>query len=259
MLRVFVALGMSYPKQKEIIEEVKNISKMLAKYNCTFIQGGCSRGLMGEALREFQKYSDDVIAIVPEPYKKDLDDVVSKESYVVESEADRLKFTIKNSDVIIVFPGGSGTLTELAFYNETRKSNEHSARIVMLNTKGFYNKLLKFIKYQIKCGLLKKEGFKYDVIKHSSQFETILQEEIAKKQQALQQEEMNKAKFVKKQSSVAKGSTKVTSKTNSTAKAKSTTKSKTASKAKSGAKVNSGSNIKASTKSKSATKVSNKK
>ena len=71
---------------------------------------------MGEALTEFQKYSEDVIAIVPEAYKRDLDDVRCKEGYVVESEADRLKFTIKNCDVIIVFPGGSGTLTELAFY-----------------------------------------------------------------------------------------------------------------------------------------------
>lgn len=220
MLKVFVALGMSYPKQKGVVEEVKNVSKILAKYNCTFVQGGCSRGLMGECLREFQKYSDDVIAIVPEPYRRDLDDVVSKESYVVESEADRLKFTIHNCDVIIVFPGGSGTLTELAFYNETRKSNEHSARIVILNTKGFYNKLLKFVKFQMKSGLLKPNGFYYDVIKHSSQFETILQEEIAKKQQELQ------AKQVEQESKIAtKRVTKSTTKAKTGAR-KTTTKTK---------------------------------
>ena len=219
MLKVFVALGMSYPKQKGVVEEVKNVSKILAKYNCTFVQGGCSRGLMGECLREFQKYSDDVIAIVPEPYRRDLDDVVCKESYVVESEADRLKFTIQNCDVIIVFPGGSGTLTELAFYNETSKSSEHSARLVMLNTKGFYNKLLKFVKYQIKCGLLKREGFKYDVIKHSSQFETILQEEITKKQQVLQEKELEiqSNKIANSRGKTVKGKTTSSKKTTKTA------------------------------------------
>ena len=224
MLKVFVALGMNYPKQKVIIDEVKNVSKILAEYGCTFVQGGCSRGLMGEALREFQRYSDEVIAIVPEAYKRDLDDIKCKEGYVVESEADRLKFTIRNCDVIIVFPGGSGTLTELAFYNETCKSGEHSARIVMLNTKGFYNKLLKFIKYQMQCGLLKPEGFKYDVIKHSSQFKTIIQEEIVKKQQVLEAQKMEQAKkSVKKE--VKKASSKTTAK-------KSETTIKTASKSK---------------------------
>lgn len=223
MLKVFVALGMSYPKQKEIVGEVKSVSKILAKYNCTFVQGGCSRGLMGEALREFQKYSDEVIAIVPKPYKRDLDDIVCKEGHVVESEADRLKFTIQNCDVIIVFPGGSGTLAELAFYNETSKSKEHSARIVLLNTKGFYNKLLKFVKHQMKSGLLKKDGFKYDVIKHSAQFEAILQEEITKKQQELQlkkmEEKASKAKATVKKTST-KGASNVIKKVSKTTKSK---------------------------------------
>ena len=49
-------------------------------------------------------------------------------------------------------------------YNETKKSGEHSARIVMVNTKGFYNNLIKFINHQVKSGFMKKEHFKTAIL-----------------------------------------------------------------------------------------------
>lgn len=235
MLRVFVALGKQDPKIKKMEEDTQAVAKLLAKYNCTMVQGGARVGLMGVVLNEFQKYSDQLVLIVPEVHKSDLEGIKNKENYIVEGEADRLKITIKTCDLIVVLPGGTGTLAELSFYNETKKSGEHSARIVMVNTKGFYNNLIKFINHQVKCGFMKREHFKYDVINNAMQLESIIQEEISKKQQKLQQEEMNKAKATNKtttkkstKSSTTKKST--TSKTKSTATKSVKSKSNTSSK-----------------------------
>ncbi len=194
MLRVFIALGKQMPKEKVFIDDVQTVAKLLAKYGCTMVQGGAKIGLMGLAVQEFQKYSDDVVMIVPEAYKSDLVGANCKESYIVEGESDRMRITIHTCDMMIVLPGGSGTLAELAYYNETRKSGEHNSRIVVVNSKGFYNKLFKFHKHQIKHGLMKAEDCKFDVIKTAKDLEPILQEVITKKKELQMEEQLKKQK-----------------------------------------------------------------
>ena len=164
MLRVFIALGKSLPKNKAMIEDTEEVARLLAKYNCTMVQGGAKIGLMGLAVQEFQKYSDEVVMIVPEVHKSDLVGTKSKEHYIVEGESDRMRITIHTCDMMVVLPGGSGTLAELAYYNETCKSGEHGAKVVVVNTKGYYNKLFKFNQHQIKNGFMNEDAIKFEVI-----------------------------------------------------------------------------------------------
>ena len=187
MLKVFVALGKQLPKNKAILEDTQDVAKLLAKYNCTMYQGGAKTGLMGLVVDEFQKYSEEVVMIVPEAHKSDLDGTKNKESHIVESESDRLKLTTKDCDLMVVLPGGSGTLVELAYYNETRKSGEHNAKIVVVNTNGYYNTLFKFFKHQVKSGFLKQESLDdmFRVVKNAKGLELVLQELITEKQEEL--------------------------------------------------------------------------
>lgn len=188
MLRVFVALGKQTPNNKAIIEDTEEVARLLAKYNCTMVQGGAKIGLMGIVVKEFQKYSQEVVMIVPEVHKSDLEGTVCKEHYIVEGESDRMRITIHTCDMMIVLPGGSGTLAELAYYNETCKSGEHNAKVIVVNTNGFYNKLFKFNKHQIKNGFMTEDCCKYQVISNAKQLEPILQQLIAEKQAKLEEE-----------------------------------------------------------------------
>ncbi|MBQ3502476.1 MAG: hypothetical protein IJA72_02315, partial [Clostridia bacterium] len=86
MLRVFIALGKQLPKNQAIIVDTEEVAKLLAKYNCTMVQGGAKIGLMGVVVKEFQKYSDEVVMIVPEVHKSDLVGAKCKEHYIVEGE-----------------------------------------------------------------------------------------------------------------------------------------------------------------------------
>lgn len=192
MLRVFIALGKQLPKDKAMLEDTQEVARLLAKYNCTMVQGGAKIGLMGMAVQEFQKYSNEVVMIVPEAYKSDLIGTKSKEYYIVEGESDRMRITINTCDMMIVLPGGSGTLAELSYYTETRKSGEHQASIIVVNTHGYYNQLFKFQKQQIKKGFMKEGDCKFTVIKTAKDLEPILKELITKKQAKLQQKEVEK-------------------------------------------------------------------
>jgi len=194
MLRVFIALGKSLPKNKAMIEDTEEAARILAKYNCTMVQGGAKIGLMGLAVQEFQKYSNEVVMIVPEVHKSDLEGTISKEQYIVEGESDRMRITIHSCDMMIVLPGGSGTLAELSYYNETAKSGEHNAKVVVINTNGYYNKLFKFHQHQIKSGFMNKDAIKYEVVKSAKDLEPIIQKLIAEKQEELQKAELEEKK-----------------------------------------------------------------
>ena len=195
MLRVFVALGKQMPKNKAIVEDTEEVARLLAKYNCTMVQGGAKMGLMGVVVKGFEKYSDQIVMIVPEIHKSDLDGVNIDEYYIVEGESDRMKITIRTCDMMIVLPGGSGTLAELSYYNETCKSGEHDAKVVIVNTKGFYNKLFKFHKHQIKTGFMTEDACRYEVISSAKQLEPILQQLIKQKQEQLNVEKAKEEKL----------------------------------------------------------------
>ncbi len=190
MLRVFVALGKQEPKDKFMVEQTKEVARLLAKYNCTLVQGGAKTGLMGAVAQEFAKYSDEVVMIVPEVHKSDLEGTIHKEAHIVNSETDRLNITINTCDMMVVLPGGTGTLAELSVYNETLKSGEHKAKLVMVNTKGYYNTLVKFYGNMAKNNFAKKEHFMFEVIKEAKQLEPILKSLITEKQAKIQQEEI---------------------------------------------------------------------
>lgn len=206
MLKVFVSMGKQMPRDKSIVEDTEEIAKLLAKYGCTMVQTGAKLGLMGIAVDEFEKYSDELVMITPEQFKSDLEKHTCKQHLVVEFESDRMKAAIKNFDLAIILPGGMGTFAEFAYFNEVCKSGESNAKVVLVNSKGYYNKLLKFFKQQMKFGFTNPECLKFEVAKTPHAVENILQGMIAEKHNQMYQENLRMAKLKAQQEEVLSAS-----------------------------------------------------
>ena len=82
---------------------------------------------------------------------------------ITKGESDRLAKIIA-CDEIIIMPGGTGTLEELLFVNETSRSNEHKKNITLVNIDGFYNGLLQQINTNIREGLSKTTTIRFKVV-----------------------------------------------------------------------------------------------
>lgn len=204
MLKVFVSMGKQMPRDKVVVEDAENVAKLLAKYGCTMVQTGAKLGLMGIAVEEFEKYSDELVMITPEQFKSDLEKHTCKQHVVVELESDRMKEAIKNFDLAIILPGGMGTFAELAYFNEVCKSGESNAKIVVVNSKGYYNKLLKFFKHQMKVGFINEDSLKFQVVKTSQAVEGVLQKMIADRHNEIYQASLAMEKLKAKQEAHAK-------------------------------------------------------
>ena len=151
-MRVFVCAGMNAEPSENMRKDAIEIGRMLGQNNHTLLQGGSNKGMMGLTLNEFLKYSDDVEMIVPEVYKDVLDGLTYKKSHLTMNLSERLKTTIEQSDKIIVLPGGTGTLLELLYANETKRAKEHTCDVVVVNSDGFFDGLQKQIETMEQLG-----------------------------------------------------------------------------------------------------------
>lgn len=175
MKKVFVCAGMHLPDNQKMINHAKQVGKILAENGFVYVQGGSNDGLMGITLNEFLKYSHSVQFLIPKAYfdcdAPKLQKIVGQNNFnyvKVDGEADRLKI-IKNCDMIWVLPGGTGTLEELLYVNETGRSSEHDSQIILINSEGFYDGFLKQIKTNLQTGFSKNSALHFIVVDNPDQ------------------------------------------------------------------------------------------
>lgn len=178
MKKIFVCASMGLAKNENINLQAKELGKMLGlNKEITYIQGGSTYGLMGVTLKEFIKYSNQVEFYIPDTYYEEdaptLIELLGKDNFkatITQGEAGRLKSLI-SFDHIIVLPGGTGTLEELLYSNETSRAKEHSSKITIVNIDGYYNGFLQQIKTNIEQGLSKESAVKYQIVDHVNQIQ----------------------------------------------------------------------------------------
>lgn len=163
-MKVFVAAGAYKPKSEIYIEDAKKLGKLLADSGFTYVQGGCSKGLMGATYSEFLLQSDDVELIIPDAYKSDVEDMPCKKLHLVDRINQRLMLITKMCDYIITIPGGFGTIDEITNFVETYRSKEHKAKLILININGFYDDYIKQINKMTEEGFVIKGIFE-DVVK----------------------------------------------------------------------------------------------
>lgn len=125
-------------------KEAEKTAELLAKKGYNLIFGGGSIGLMGVSATVFKKYNREVISVIPKALN--LEDVVFKKSdKIIETDTLNQRKAIMEelADAFVVLPGGFGTVEELMEVITLKQLRYHTKPIAILNTKKFYNNLLK--------------------------------------------------------------------------------------------------------------------
>lgn len=172
MRKVFVCSGMGLAKNGKINYEAKKIGKMLASNpNIIYAQGGSTEGLMGLTLMSFIEKSKNVEFYIPDKYLEcDLPKLenllgIGNVNYkATRGEVGRLKEIMKCDDVIVL-PGGTGTLEELLFCNENKRSKEFKGNLILVNIDDYFDGFLEFFQKSIDENLAKQSAQKFTVVK----------------------------------------------------------------------------------------------
>jgi len=158
MKRICVFCGSSSGFKKEYAESAAAVGRLLAASGIELVYGGGKVGLMGAAAKAALAHGGKVIGVIP----RDLSDrglgyeaVTCLE--VVENMHERKARMAGLSDAFIALPGGYGTFEEIFEALTWMQLGLHTKPCAFLNSLGYYDKLLAFLRHTVAEGFIGEE------------------------------------------------------------------------------------------------------
>ncbi|MBP7281349.1 MAG: TIGR00730 family Rossman fold protein [Leptospiraceae bacterium] len=157
MKKVCVFCG-AHPGDNPIYHEsAKSLGEILSRENIGLVYGGASIGIMGEVANAVLESGGDVTGVITEylmPIEghKGLNDL-----HIVKDMHTRKSMMYQLSDGFAMLPGGIGTLEEFFEIFTWAQLKFHNKPIGVLNTAGYYTKLIRFLHHIADENFMKRE------------------------------------------------------------------------------------------------------
>ncbi len=138
-------------------QHTAELGKLLAMLNIRLVYGGGKKGLMGTIADAVLQHGGEVMGVIPriltewEQQHRGLTDLA-----IVPDMHSRKKMMYEMSDAAIILPGGFGTMDELFEMLTWNQLKIHDKKIYLLNSGGYYNSLIQFLRQA------EKENFLYE-------------------------------------------------------------------------------------------------
>lgn len=139
-------------------EAAKKFGEILAKENIACCNGAGSIGLMNELSEAVLKNGGKVVGVIPQfMCEMGWQHSGLTELKVVESMHQRKEIMAKFGDASVALAGGIGTLEELFEIITWKQLGLYAKPIVILNTNGFFDKILTFLDQLIEQNFMREE------------------------------------------------------------------------------------------------------
>jgi uncharacterized protein (TIGR00730 family) len=137
----------------------QELGRALGRRNVTLIYGGANVGLMRTVAEAVLAVQGKVIGVIPEVLV-DLEVAHQgiTELHITSTMHTRKALIGEKADAFIALPGGFGTLEELFEVLAWHTLKLHAKPILLLNIRGFYDKLLTFLDHCVAEGMLKPKS-----------------------------------------------------------------------------------------------------
>lgn len=123
--------------------EAEKLADLLLDGSNHLIYGGARVGLMGLLAKKMINGNGRVTGVIPELiYSKNIHDSAITELIVTEDMKSRKAKMAELAHAFVALPGGFGTLEELMEVITLKQLDYHQKPIVIINTAGFYDKLV---------------------------------------------------------------------------------------------------------------------
>ena len=130
---------------KSFYDAAEELGDLLGKAGFDMVYGGSSLGLMWACAKKVKENGSQIIGVMPEKLHNmgvHTDECV--ELFVTPCMRSRKAKMDEISDAVVALPGGFGTLEELSEMIVQKQLGYNQKPIILLNTNGFYNKLVAF-------------------------------------------------------------------------------------------------------------------
>ena len=137
------------------MEVAREVGRWIAAHNGQLVYGGGHNGLMGTVANATLEAGGRVVGIIPQALvDKEWAHRGCTELHVVDTMHERKRMMAERADAFLALPGGIGTLEELFEVWTWRQLGYHDKPIGLLNTAGYYQGLMDFMRTSVTQGFL---------------------------------------------------------------------------------------------------------
>ena len=137
-------------------EAAEELGRTLAERGIGLIDGGSDVGLMRALADACLANGGHVVGVIPEVLvDKEVAHRGITELHVVDTMHTRKALMGERADAFLILPGGFGTMEEMFEVLAWQTLGLHTKRIVLLNTAGFYDALLRWLDHAVEQGMLR--------------------------------------------------------------------------------------------------------
>ena len=139
------------------------------------VYGGGNNGLMGVLADATLAAGGRVVGVIPRALvEQEWAKLDCTELHVVDNMHERKRMMAERADAFVALPGGIGTLEEFFEVWTWRQLGYHDKPVGLLNTQGYYDALLAFLRSNVQHGFM--SGWQMDLVRVGPSCETLLPE-----------------------------------------------------------------------------------
>lgn len=132
------------------IDAAERLGAEFAKHNIRLIYGDGGIGLMAAVARGVLQNNGQVLGVIPQfMVDQGWNNPNSTETIITKTMHERKATIFEKTDAMVALPGGIGTFEELLECLTWKQLGLHNCPVVILNTDGYYDRLLDCIDFMI--------------------------------------------------------------------------------------------------------------
>lgn len=158
LTRICVYCGSSAGNDEAYGLAAESLGRIIAQKGMTLVYGGAKVGNMGRIADAALAEGGTVVGVIPRALvDKEIAHTGLSDLHVVTSMHERKAKMAALSDGFIAMPGGLGTLEELFEMLTWSQLGFHQKPCGLLNVRGYYNELLRFLEKAVAEGFIRKQ------------------------------------------------------------------------------------------------------
>lgn len=157
-MNITVYLGANEGNDPSLLKAVQELGTWIGASGNALVYGGSKTGLMGEIAKSVLDAGGDVTGVEPQFFMDEgfqYDGLT--ELIVTKDMSERKNKMIELGDAFIAFPGGTGTLEEIAEIMSKVSLKQLDAPCILYNLNGFYQDLKALLNHMIEMDLSSKK------------------------------------------------------------------------------------------------------
>lgn len=157
-MRITVYLGANEGSDPALKQAVRELGRWIGESGNALVYGGSRSGLMGLLAESVLTAGGEVTGVEPQFFmEQELQYDGLTELIVTRDMAERKTKMIELGDAFIAFPGGTGTLEEIAEVMSRVSLKQLSAPCILYDLDGYYDSLKALLHEMIRKGLSSSE------------------------------------------------------------------------------------------------------